>query len=129
MNNRPVLWIIIPCYNEQEVLPVTAPLFLEKLQALTESGKISVESRILFVDDGSRDNTWEIIEQLSADDPRVLGIRQSRNRGHQNALVAGMMEAKDSCDITITIDCDGQDDPDAMDEMVDAYLDGCEIVY
>ena len=129
MNNKPVLWIIIPCYNEQEVLPVTAPLFLQKLQALTESGKISGKSRILFVDDGSRDRTWEIIEQLSADDPRVLGIRQSRNRGHQNALVAGMMEAKDSCDITITIDCDGQDDPDAMDEMVDAYLDGCEIVY
>ena len=129
MNNKPVLWIIIPCYNEQEVLPLTAPLFLQELKALEERGKISGDSRILFVDDGSRDRTWEIIEQLSADDSRVLGIRQSHNRGHQNALVAGMMEAKDSCDITITIDCDGQDDPDAMDEMVDAYLGGCEIVY
>ena len=129
MNNKPVLWIIIPCYNEQEVLPVTVPLFLEKLQTLTDSGKISAESRILFVDDGSGDRTWEIIKGLSAGDPRVLGIRQSRNRGHQNALVAGMMEARDHCDITITIDCDGQDDPDAMDKMVDAYLDGCEIVY
>ena len=86
-------------------------------------------SRILFVNDGSRDSTWEIICRLADTDPHYLGISQSRNRGHQNALVAGMMEAKDRCDITITIDCDGQDDLSAMDDMVDAYLDGCEIVY
>ena len=129
MNKKPVLWIIIPCYNEQEVLPVTAPMFLEKLLFLTQSGRVSEDSRILFVNDGSKDKTWEIICDLAAKDPHFMGISQSRNRGHQNALVAGMMEAKDRCDITITIDCDGQDDLNAMDEMVDAYLGGCEIVY
>ena len=125
----PKVYFVIPCYNEEEVLQETMKRLNSKLQQLIANGKATQDSRMLFVDDGSKDRTWEIIEQLSADDPRVLGIRQSRNRGHQNALVAGMMEAKDSCDITITIDCDGQDDPDAMDEMVDAYLDGCEIVY
>ena len=129
MENRPVLWIITPCYNEQEVLPVTAPMFLEKLRDLVESGRVDRDSRVLFVDHGSGDRTWEIISELAEKDPRVLGIRQSRNRGHQNALVAGMMEARDHCDITITVDCDGQDDLGAMDEMVDRYLDGCEIVY
>ena len=127
--NRPVLWIIIPCYNEQEVLPVTAPMFGDKLRSLIGSGRVDDSSRILFVNDGSRDSTWEIICRLADTDPHYLGISQSRNRGHQNALGAGMMEAKDSCDITITIDCDGQDDLSAMDDMVDAYLDGCEIVY
>ena len=126
---KPVLWIIIPCYNEQEVLPVTAPMFLDKLQFLIASGRVDGTSRILFVNDGSRDRTWEIICDLAAGDPHFIGISQSRNRGHQNALVAGMMEAKDRCDITITIDCDGQDDLNAMDKMVDAYLDGCEVVY
>ena len=129
MENKPILWIIIPCYNEQEVLPVTAPMFLDKLQFLVQSGRVDEKSRILFVNDGSKDRTWEIISQLAKEDPRYIGISQSRNRGHQNALVAGMMEAKDRCDITITIDCDGQDDLNAMDEMVDQYLDGCEIVY
>ena len=129
MDHKPVLWIIIPCYNEQEVLPVTAPLFLDKLQFLVRSSRVDEKSRILFVNDGSKDQTWEIIRRLAEEDPRFIGISQSRNRGHQNALVAGMMEAKDRCDITITIDCDGQDDLNAMDEMVDQYLDGCEIVY
>ena len=129
MNTKPVLWIIIPCYNEQEVLPVTAPMFLDKLQFLVGSGRVDAGSRILFVNDGSKDRTWEIICGLADKDSRFLGISQSRNRGHQNALVAGMMEAADRCDITITIDCDGQDDLNAMDEMVDRYLDGCEIVY
>jgi glycosyltransferase involved in cell wall biosynthesis len=125
----PVLYIIIPCYNEEAVLPLTAPMFLGKLQQLSDSGKISARSRVLFVDDGSKDKTWEIIQGLAWQDERYTGIRQSRNRGHQNALIAGMMEAKDKCDITITIDCDGQDDINAMDAMVDAYLDGCQIVY
>ena len=125
----PVLYIIIPCYNEETVLPLTAPMFLGKLQQLSDSGKISARSRVLFVDDGSKDKTWEIIQGLARQDERYTGIRQSRNRGHQNALIAGMMEAKDKCDITITIDCDGQDDINAMDAMVDAYLDGCQIVY
>lgn len=125
----PRLYIIIPCYNEEAVLPLTAPMFLEKLTQLFAAGKISEDSRVLFVDDGSRDKTWEIISGLAAQDTHYTGIRQSRNRGHQNALIAGMMEAKDKCDITITIDCDGQDDINAMDAMVDAYHDGCQIVY
>lgn len=125
----PVLYLVIPCYNEEAVLPVTAPMFLEKLKDLTAAGKISGDSRVLFVDDGSRDRTWEVISSLAASDARYRGIRQSRNRGHQNAVLAGLMEAKDVCDITISIDCDGQDDINAMDAMVDAYLDGCEIVY
>lgn len=125
----PVLYIVIPCYNEQEVLPITAPQFLGKLTQLIGEGKIADSSRILFVDDGSKDKTWEIISRLSAEDIHFTGIQQSRNRGHQNAVLAGLMEAKDICDITISIDCDGQDDLNAMDEMVDCYLDGCQIVY
>ena len=125
----PVLYIVIPCYNEEAVLPITAPQFLQKITDLSHAGKISGESRVLFVDDGSKDKTWEIIRGLAASDRHYMGIRQSRNRGHQNAVLAGLMEAKDQCDITISIDCDGQDDINAMDEMVDAYLDGSEIVY
>ena len=131
MNNRtdPILYIVIPCYNEQEVLPITAPMFLQKLADLTAAGKISLESRVLFVNDGSKDRTWEIICDLAARDPHYVGICQSRNRGHQNAVLAGLMEAKSRCDITISIDCDGQDDINAMDAMVDAYRDGCDVVY
>ncbi len=125
----PVLFIVIPCYNEEAVLPITAPMFLQKLEQLTAAEKISRYSRVLFVDDGSKDATWQIIQDLHNQDHRFTGIRQSRNRGHQNAVLAGMMEARGLCDITITIDCDGQDDMNAMDAMVDAYLDGCEIVY
>lgn len=126
---RPVLLIVIPCYNEETVLPITAPLFLEKLTGLIALGKISSESRILFVNDGSKDTTWQIICDLAGSDAHYTGICLSRNRGHQNALLAGLMEAKDKCDITISIDCDGQDDMNAMDEMVDAYLAGAEVVY
>lgn len=131
MNNRtdPILYIVIPCYNEQEVLPITAPMFLQKLADLTAAGKISPESRVLFVNDGSKDRTWEIICDLAARDPHYAGICQSRNRGHQNAVLAGLMETKSRCDITISIDCDGQDDINAMDAMVDAYRDGCDVVY
>lgn len=125
----PVLWIVVPCYNEEAVLPVTAPLFLGKLKELSDAGKISPESRILFVDDGSRDGTWELIRGFAEADPHYKGIRQSRNRGHQSSLLAGLMEAKNDCDITISIDCDGQDDINAMNLMVDAYLDGSEVVY
>ena len=124
-----VLYIIIPCYNEETVLPITSKLFLNKLNSLIESKKISNNSRILFVNDGSKDKTWEIICSLAKQDEHFIGISQSRNRGHQNAVLAGLMEAKDKCDITISIDCDGQDDINAMDEMVDQYLQGCEIVY
>ena len=126
---KPVLYIVIPCYNEEAVLPLTSGMFLDKLTSLTESGRISPDSRILFVNDGSRDRTWEIICDLSRRDERFLGIAQSRNRGHQAAVLAGLMEAKDRCDITISIDCDGQDDINAMDQMVDEYLKGSEVVY
>ena len=129
MSARPVLWIVVPCYNEEQVLPLTAPLFLKKLQELAEQGKVSGNSRVLFVNDGSKDRTWDIIRELAAQDGRFLGICQSRNRGHQNAVLAGLMEAKDRCDITISIDCDGQDDIGAMDRMVDEYLAGAEVVY
>lgn len=126
---QPILYIVIPCYNEEQVLPITCSMFLEKIKSLVQKEKISDDSRILFVNDGSKDKTWEIIKQLAKEDYHYRGISQSRNRGHQNAVLAGLMEAKDVCDITISIDCDGQDDINAMDAMVDAYLDGCEIVY
>lgn len=129
MEKKPCLWIIIPCYNESEVLPITAPMFSDKIEQLVQEEKIAPDSRILFVNDGSKDDTWEIICRLSAENPRFQGICQSRNRGHQNAVLAGLMEAKERCDITISIDCDGQDDINAMDQMVEEYLNGCEIVY
>ena len=125
----PRLYIVIPCYNEEAVLPITAPLFRDKLLSLSSQGKISPDSRVLFVNDGSKDSTWNLICQLAKEDEHYEGICLSRNRGHQNALLAGLMEAKDKCDITISIDCDGQDDINAMDEMVDEYLSGAEIVY
>lgn len=127
--NKPTLWIVIPCYNEEKVLPITAPLFLGKVKELSAKGKISDCSRVLFVNDGSKDKTWEIICNLAKQDEHYIGIAQSRNRGHQNAVLAGLMEAKDAADITISIDCDGQDDITAMEAMVDAYHAGNEIVY
>lgn len=124
-----VLWIVIPCYNEEQVLPITSKMFSDKLYQLISQGKISDKSRILFVNDGSKDSTWQIICELAKYDEHFIGICQSRNRGHQNAVLAGLMEAKDKADITISIDCDGQDDINAMDRMIDAYHDGCEVVY
>ena len=126
---KPILYIIIPCYNEEEVLPITSGMFLDKIKSLIEKDKIDDLSRIMFVNDGSKDSTWEIIKRLSKEDEHYIGICQSRNRGHQNAVLAGLMEAKDHCDITISIDCDGQDDINAMDEMVEQYLQGAEVVY
>lgn len=123
------LYIVIPCYNEETVLPITSKMFLDKLTSLIRTNKISDSSRILFVNDGSKDKTWEIICNLAKQDEHFIGISQSRNRGHQNAVLAGLMEAKDKCDTTISIDCDGQDDINAMDEMVEQYHQGCEIVY
>lgn len=129
MNVQTVLYMVIPCYNEEAVLPQTSGMFLNELTDLVNKGKISNDSRIMFVNDGSRDRTWEIICELAQKNKHFIGISQSRNRGHQNAVLAGLMEAKDCCDITISIDCDGQDDIGAMEAMVDAYHDGCEIVY
>lgn len=125
----PILYMIIPCYNEEKVLPVTSGLFEKKLDFLIRNDMISPDSRILFVDDGSKDNTWDIILNLSLENRCFTGIQQSRNRGHQNAVLAGLMEAKDNCDITISIDCDGQDDINAMDRMIEEYMKGSEIVY
>ena len=126
---NPILYIVIPCYNEEKVLPVTSGMFRDEIRDLIEKDKISSESRVLFVDDGSRDSTWQIISSLALEDPVFTGIRQSRNRGHQSSVLAGLMEAKDRADIVISIDCDGQDDVTAMEDMVDAYADGCDIVY
>ena len=129
MKELPVLYIVIPCYNEQQVLPVTAPMFFAKLRGLMADGLIAPQSRAVFVNDGSKDDTWAIIQDLAAKEELAEGICLSRNRGHQNALLGGLMTVKDRCDITISIDCDGQDDINAMDGMVDAYLDGCDVVY
>lgn len=127
--NLPTLAIVIPCYNEAEVLPITAPLFLEKLEFLIKEHYIAHNSKIVFIDDGSRDNTWNIIANLSHTSKYIIGLRQSRNRGHQNAVYAGLMESKKWADITISIDSDGQDEIDAMDEMIAAYYAGSDIVY
>lgn len=131
MNRKetPCLYIVIPCYNEEDVLPITAPLFRQKILDLISAKAISGDSKVLFVNDGSKDRTWELITQLAESDVVYSGISLSRNRGHQNALLAGLMEAKTKCDISISIDCDGQDDINAMDEMVKAYQEGSEIVY
>lgn len=127
---KPVLMIVIPVYNEESVLPITSPRFLRVLESMTEKGMISPESRVLFVNDGSRDATWGMISALAEEDPRFFGISLSRNRGHQNALLAGLMYARERCDVTISIDCDGQDDESAMEEMMRKYLEeGCEVVY
>ncbi len=123
------LYFVIPCYNEEEMLPITARALLEKLNSLISAGKVSKRSRIMFVDDGSKDKTWEIIEKLSGSAPEFTGIKLSRNRGHQNALLAGLMSAKDRCDITISMDADLQDDVDAVDEFIENYENGAEIVY
>lgn len=125
----PRLCIVVPCYNEEQVLPVTSQMFEQKLKQLAADGLVVSDSAVLLVDDGSKDDTWRIIGELVADRRCFEGLKLSRNRGHQNALLAGLMEARRWFDVTISIDCDGQDDIDAMGQMLDAYLDGCEIVY
>ena len=126
---KPILYIVVPCYNEEAVLPITKDLFLDKITSLIKKEKIDDKSRVLFVNDGSKDNTWKIIGDLSRDSKYFEGISLSRNRGHQNAVLAGLMEARELSDITISIDCDGQDDINAMDEMIDRYYEGYEVVY
>lgn len=127
--NKPVLYIVVPCYNEEEVLPETSKRLKAKLSDLVAAGKVSEDSRVLFVDDGSKDKTWEMIRGYHAEDPRFSGVKLSRNRGHQNALLAGLMTAKDLADCAISMDADLQDDINAIDGMVDKYLEGCDIVY
>ncbi len=123
------LFCVIPCYNEQEVLPETSKRLEEKLKQLISEGKISEDSRILFVNDGSKDATWSIIEQLHEQNEIFQGINLSKNMGHQNALLAGLMTAKDLCDAAISLDADLQDDINAIDEMVDKFNNGTDIVY
>ena len=123
------LYIVVPCYNEEEVLPETSRRLRDKLKGMMAAGTISERSRILFVNDGSRDRTWEIISSLHQSDPIFSGVDLSRNRGHQNALLAGLMTVKDRCDMAISMDADLQDDIGAVDEMVEKYYAGCDIVY
>lgn len=129
MISCPILYFVIPCFNEEAVLTITNTLFLNKLTELIAAGEIAEESRILFVDDGSRDKTWEIISNLHRQNAHFEGLKLSRNRGHQNALLAGLMTAKQYADVTVSIDCDGQDDIDAVNNMLREYKDGAEIVY
>lgn len=123
------LYLVVPCYNEQEVLPESSKRFLSKLLALIGSGKISDQSRILFVDDGSKDKTWQLIEEYHAMDGHILGLKLSRNRGHQNALLAGLMTAKEYADCVVSLDADLQDDINAVDEMLARFEEGCDVVY
>lgn len=123
------LYLVIPCYNEEKVLPETSKQLHAKMQSLIEKEKISGQSRIVFVDDGSKDRTWELIEELHREAPIFQGIKLSRNEGHQNALLAGLMTVKDKCDMVISLDADLQDDINAIDEMVEKYYQGCDIVY
>lgn len=127
MENK--LYLVIPCYNEEEVLPETSKRLKEKVTSLITKGKIDEGSRIVFVNDGSKDRTWELISELHKQDPMFSGINLSRNRGHQNALLAGLMTVKDHADMVISMDADLQDDIDAVDEMVEKYLNGVDIVY
>ena len=123
------LYLVIPCYNEEEVLPETSKRLREKYTALMSAGKIDADSKIVFVNDGSKDRTWEMICDLHKADPVFRGICLSRNKGHQNALMAGLMTVKGECDAAISMDADLQDDINAIDEMVDRYLEGYEVVY
>ncbi len=127
MNNT--LYIVVPCYNEQEVLPETSKRLKAKLEQLITAGKISEKSRVLFVNDGSKDRTWEIISALHQQSPLFCGVDLTRNRGHQNALLAGLMTAKNKADAVISMDADLQDDVEAVDQMVDKFLEGVDIVY
>ena len=129
MKERDKLCIVVPCYNEEEVLPVTVSRLTEKILSLIQRGLVAPESRILLVDDGSRDRTWELIRGYHEKEPLVEGLRLARNRGHQNALLAGLMEARGRYDLTISMDADLQDDLDAIDAMVEQYREGCDIVY
>ncbi len=123
------LYLVIPCYNEEEVLPETSSQLKKKIVSLVAKGKISDKSRIVFVNDGSKDRTWEIITALHEEDKIFQGIKLSRNKGHQNALLCGLMTVKDHCDMTISLDADLQDDINAIDEMVEKYYQGCDVVY
>ena len=124
-----ILYLVIPCYNEQEVLPETSRRLKEKMESLMDRNMISRDSKIMFVNDGSKDRTWEMIEELHDQDPLYQGVKLSRNRGHQNALLGGPMTAKEYADMVISLDADLQDDIDVIDQFVEKYYEGCDIVY
>lgn len=124
-----ILYMAIPCYNEEEVLHETAKRLEEKYYELKKNGKISDKSRVVFIDDGSRDRTWEIIEELHEQNEMFSGIKLSRNRGHQNALLCGLMTVRELADAVISMDADLQDDINAIDGMIDKYIEGCDVVY
>ena len=126
---KPILYIVIPCYNEEQVLPYTNPMFVEKIEQLVKKEEIHPHSKIMYVNDGSKDRTWELIESYAKSISSVVGVSQSRNRGHQSSVLAGMYEAIQFADIVITIDVDGQDDINCMDKMIEEYKSGSEIVY
>ena len=129
MKAEKTMYVVVPCYREEAVLPETARRLKDKLTALMQEGKISRQSRILFVNDGSKDRTWEIIESLHREDRLFSGVNLSRNRGHQNALLAGLMTAVQRADMMVSMDADLQDDVNAMDAMIDAYHAGYDVVY
>lgn len=126
---QPILYLVVPCYNEEEVLPETVHRLTDKLDSMTQGGIISGDSRMIFVDDGSKDKTWQLIEAFHKENPYVCGLKLSRNRGHQNALLAGLMHAKEPADCVISLDADLQDDVDAIDRFVEKYTEGCDVVY
>ena len=124
-----ILYIVVPCYNEEQVLAETSKRLKEKCEMLIHDGKIAKESRIVFVDDGSRDHTWNMIDEFHKMDSIFSGVKLSRNRGHQNALLAGLTMASEKADIVISMDADLQDDINAVDQMIEKYYEGCDIVY
>ena len=123
-----VLYIVVPCYNEEAVLPETQKELGNKLETMITAGAVSEKSRIIFVDDGSKDRTWELIEKYHSENPRIGGVKLAHNRGHQFAVLAGLMTVKDLCDMAITMDADLQDDIDVVDKFVEKYKEGCEVV-
>ena len=124
-----VLYLVVPCYNEEETLPTTEKALSELMSDMIKRGRISENSRIVFVNDGSKDKTWELIEKYTNENTLIKGIKLSRNKGHQNALLAGLMTVKDECDCAVSLDADLQDDIGAVEKMLDEFEDGCEIVY
>lgn len=129
MKKPTILYVVVPCYNESECLPQTTKLLLQKIRNLASKKHISKKSRIVYIDDGSKDSTWDIIKKFSGSNSEIIGLKLSRNSGHQNALLAGLMYAKEYADATISIDADLQDDINAIDQMLKKYNDGNEVVY
>ena len=129
MKKEPILYVVIPCYNEEEVLPETTKRMKEKLTNLIKDKVISSKSKVMYVNDGSKDKTWSMIKEINKKEPLFTGVTLSRNRGHQNALLGGLMTAKNYADVVISMDADLQDDINAIDEMLEKYKDGCDIVY